>query len=59
MTNREQRIVAKTECTDPPDTVRTVADWFDWRLQENARMAKAIADQLAAHFERESGSTVH
>jgi len=43
-----QKVMAKAEAGSPPETVRTLAQWADWKRGEDQRMAEEIRAQLEA-----------
>ena len=51
--------IAHVEAQKPPESVRTLRDWLEWRVREDARMLDEVKQQVEAHFEREDGATEH
>ena len=56
---KKERVRAYVVCGTPPDTVQTVAEWLEWRRQEDARMALEVGKQVVASMELNDGATVH
>ena len=56
---KRRRCIAHITAQEPPDAVKSVANWLAWRAQEDARMLAELEQQLTAHFEREAGATEH
>lgn len=53
------KILAKVECGQPPNTIHTLADWYQWRKLETERMAKETAEQTVASLELLEGAIKH
>jgi hypothetical protein len=51
MANQERVIIASVTVGEPPASVRTMADWYVWRRQEDERMERELARQREAWFE--------
>ena len=50
--------IAHVQANDPPEGL-TLAEWVLWRLEEDERMARSIAEQLKATCELNDGATVN
>lgn len=46
------KLIAHASSTLPPENLKTVEDWMNWRAREDERMFAELFAQLVAHFER-------
>jgi len=59
ITAKKPVVIAHVTVNQPPDSVRTDAEWVVWREQENQRMAREAGEQAAAFFELQNGAIRH
>ena len=54
------RIIASVTANEPPESVRTLSDWLEWREREHERMLHELGEQFVAALELTHGDpTIH
>ncbi|MBY0427870.1 MAG: hypothetical protein K2Q32_01470 [Alphaproteobacteria bacterium] len=56
----KSKLIAHVSSNLPPENLKTVEDWVNWRAREDERMFAELFAQFVAHFERQlAGKFLH